>query len=82
MEKTFDLSSYAISMKIAEAISTGEFKEGSFFNKQTLQVWEKSKSKNHLFCSHRVMQALYDNIPEAINKLTGGPIEIPSLKLN
>jgi len=81
VEKTFDLSAYAISVKIDEAVSTSEFKEGNFFNKQVLQVWEKSKTKNYLFCPHRVMQALYDNIPETINALTGNPIEIPSLKL-
>ncbi len=82
VEKTFDLSAYALSLKIDEAVSTSEFTEGNFFNKQVLQVWEKSKTKNHLFCSHRVMQALYDTIPETINSLTGNPIEIPSLKLN
>lgn len=82
IEKTFDLSAYAISVKIDEAVSTSEFKEGNFFNKQVLQVWEASKTKNYLFCPHRVMQALYDNIPETINALTGNPIEIPSLKLD
>ncbi len=82
VEKIFDLSAYALSLKIEEAVSTSAFKEGNFFNKQILQVWEKSKPKNYLFCPHRVMQALYDNIPETINSLTGNPIEIPSLKLN
>jgi hypothetical protein len=82
IEKTFDLSAYAISVGIDEVVSTSEFKEGSFFNKQVLQVWEKSKPKNYLFCPHRVMQSLYDNIPETINALTGNPIEISSLKLD
>lgn len=82
IDKTFDLSAYAISMRIDEAVSTSEFKEGNLFNKQVMQVWEKSKPKNYLFCSHRVMQSLYDNIPETINSLTGNPIEISSLKLN
>jgi hypothetical protein len=82
IEKTFDLSAYAISLKIDEAVATSEFKEGNFFNKQILQVWEKSKSKNYLFCPHRVMQSMYDNIPETINALSGNPIEIPSLKLS
>ncbi len=82
IDKTFDLSAYAISVKIDEAVSTSEFKEGNFFNKQVLQVWETKKSKNYLFCPHRVMQSLYDNIPETINSLTGNPIEIPSLKLS
>ena len=80
--KTFDLGAYAISLKIDEAVSTSEFKEGTFFSKQVLQVWEKSKRKNYLFCPHRVMQSLYDNIPETINSLTGNPIEISGLKLS
>ncbi len=82
VEKTFDLSAYALSLHISEAVSTAEFKEGNFFNKQVLQLWEKSKPKNYLFCPHRVMQAMYDNIPETINALTGNPIEIPSIKLD
>lgn len=82
VEKVFDLSAYAISLRVEEAISTSEFKEGNFFNKQVLQVWEKSKPKHYLLCPHRVMQSLYDNIPETINSLTGNPIEIPSLKLS
>jgi len=81
VDKTFDLSAYAISLHIDEVVSTSEFQEGSFFKKQTLQVWETKKRKNYLFCPHRVMQAMYDNIPETINALTGNPIEIPSLKL-
>ena len=82
VEKTFDLSAYAISVRVDEAISTGAFTEGSFFNKQQLQVWEAKPQKKYLFCSHRVMQSLYDNIPETINSLTQDPIEIRSLKLN
>lgn len=81
VEKIFDLSAYAISLHISETVSTSELKEGNFFNKQVVQVWEKSKPKNYLFCPHRIMQAMYDNIPETINSLTGNPIEIPSLKL-
>ncbi len=81
VEKTFDLSAYAISLHLDEAVSTSEFKEGNFFNKQVLQVWEKQKGKHYLFCPHRVMKSMYDNIPETINALTGNPIEIPSLKL-
>jgi len=82
VNKTFDLSAYAISVAVEEAVSTGNFTEGSFFNKQQLQVWEAKPSKKYLFCPHRVMQALYDNIPETVNSLTQDPIEIRSLKLN
>lgn len=82
VNKTFDLSAYAVSVAVEEAISTRSFKEGSFFNKQELQVWETKPQRNYLFCSHRVMQAMYDNIPETINALTQNPIEIRSLKIN
>lgn len=81
VEKTFDLSAYAISLRVDEATSTSEFTEGAFFNKQILQVWEKSKRKKYLFSPHRVMQSLYDEIPETLNTLTGNPIEISNLKL-
>tara|TARA_R110000868_G_scaffold82956_8_gene234095 strand:- start:1725 stop:2783 length:1059 start_codon:yes stop_codon:yes gene_type:complete len=80
--KTFDLSAYAISVALEEAVSIGTFTEGSFFNKQQLQVWEEKSKKKYLFCPHRVMQSLYDHIPETINSLTRDPIEIRSLKLN
>ena len=81
VEKTFDLSAYVISLAISEAVSTSEFKEGNFFNKQILQVWEARRTKKYLFTSHRVMQSLYDNIPETLHSLARDPIEIPSLKL-
>lgn len=82
VEKTFTLSAYAISISLEEAVSTGSFTEGGFFNKQQLQVWEANRLKKYLLCPHRVMQSLYDNIPETINSLTQDPIEIRSLKLN
>jgi len=81
VNKTLHLSASAISLSIDEIISTGSFREGSFFNKQELQVWETSKREKYVFSSHRVMQMLYDRIPESINKLTKEPIEIPALKL-
>ena len=82
VEKTFDLSAYAISLAVEEAISSGSFAEAALFKKQQLQVWEAQRVKKYLFCPHRVMQSLYDNIPETINTLTRDPIEIRSLKLN
>lgn len=80
--KALDLPSYAISLRKDEAVSTSDFKEGKFFNKQVLQLWERTKSKNYLLCSHRVVQSLYDNIPETLHGLAQDPIEIPALKLN
>ncbi len=82
VSKNLDLPSYAISLRKDEAISTSEFKEGNFFNKQVLQLWNSKKPKNYLLCSHRVMQTLYDNIPETLHGLAQDPIEIPALKLN
>lgn len=81
VNKTLKLPACAISLSIDEIHSTGQFTEGSFFNKQVLQVWETKKTENYVFTTHRVMQMLYDRIPESINKLTKEPIEIPQLKL-
>jgi len=80
--KVLDLGSYAISLSVEEVISTGDFAEGNFFRKQYLQVWDASKPQNYLFTSHRVMQSLYDNIPDTLRSLSREPIEIPTLKLN
>ncbi len=79
-DKTLDLTSYAITLKIDETNSTGSFTEGSFFNKQHLQVWNEEKPERYLLTSHRAMQVLYDTIPETIHALTRNPIEIPALK--
>lgn len=81
VEKTLNLSAFAISVSIDETISTGNFSEGGFFNKQKLQVWENKKPQKYLFAPHRVMQCLYDNLPETLHSLTRDPIEIPALKL-
>ena len=81
VNKTLKLPACAISLSIDEIHSTGQFTEGSFFNKQVLQVWETNKTEKYVFTTHRVMQMLYDRIPESINKLTKEPIEIPQLKL-
>ena len=80
-EKTLDLTAYAMSFSIEEVESKGNFAEGGLFNKKYVQVWENSTSQKYLFTSHRVMQVLYDTIPETINGLTKEPIEIPALKL-
>lgn len=81
VRKTLNLSVCAVSLSIDEIISTGTFNEGNFFNKQELQIWEAKKPEKYVFTTHRVIQMLYDKIPESINKLTKEPIEIPALKL-
>jgi len=81
VNKTLKLPACAVSLSIDEIHSTGQFSEGNFFNKQVMQVWEARKTENYVFTTHRVMQMLYDRIPESMNKLTKEPIEIPQLKL-
>jgi len=81
INKTLKLPACAVSLSIDEIHSTGQFSEGSFFSKQVLQVWESKKTESYVFTTHRVMQMLYDRIPESMNKLTKEPIEIPQLKL-
>lgn len=82
VDKTLDISAHAISISIEEINSSGNFSEGNIFNKQELQIWESKKPQKYLFTSHRVMQLLYDKIPETLRSLTLDPIEIPELKLN
>ena len=82
VDKALDISSHAFSMSIDEINSSGNFSEGNIFNKQELQIWDTKKPKKYLFTSHRVMQLLYDKIPDTMRSLTLPPIEIPELKLN
>lgn len=81
VDKVLDLSSYAISLQIDDLASNGKITEGNIFKRQHLQIWEAYKPKKYLFCPHRLIQLLYDNIPEEINKLAQEPIEIPALKI-
>lgn len=81
VNKALDLSAFAVSLSVDDILSTGDFKEGTFFSKQYLQIWETEKRKKYLFAPHRVLQSLYDKIPETINTLSKEPIEIPVLKL-
>lgn len=81
VKKRLKLASHAISMSMREITSKGEFTDGNFFNKQVLQLWNEEHRQTYLMAPHRVMQALYDKIPEHISKLSKEPIEISTLKL-
>ena len=80
IDKTLDISAYAVSLRIDEINSTDSFSEGSFFNKQHLQVWEAKKPAKYVFTSHRVIQVLHDEIPDFLNSLTQAPIEMDAIK--
>ncbi len=80
--KTLDLSAFALSLRIDETSSTGNFAEGGFFSKQYFQVWAPTKVNTYLLAPHRVIQVFYDNIPEALHLLTMEPIEVPPVKLD
>ena len=79
-KKEIPLESYAISLKIDEVKSKGEFEEGNFFNKQTLQKWGDVEQQNYVLAPHRVIQLFYNKIPEIINNLSKPPIEISSIE--
>jgi hypothetical protein len=81
IDKSLNLTSYAFSLTVSEIESKGNFSEGNFFSKQYFQVWDAQKDGNYLFTSHRVLQTLYNKMPEMIHKLSSEPIEIPALKL-
>lgn len=81
VDKSLDISAYAISLVLNETTSTGNMEEGGFFSTKYIQIWENARPKNYLFTSHRVMQLLYDKIPDTVYGLTQDPIEIAPLKL-
>nr|WP_321245527.1 hypothetical protein [uncultured Psychroserpens sp.] len=81
-EKAIPLESYAISFKIDEVKSKSEFKEGSFFSKQTFQKWDAIFRQRYVFAPHRIIQLLYNKTPEIMNKLAKAPIQIADLKIN
>ncbi|MFT5890024.1 MAG: hypothetical protein ACI9Y7_000112 [Dokdonia sp.] len=81
VDKNLDLSAYAVSATINETGSKDSVTEGGIFSKQDLQVWENKRPENYLFTSHRVMQLLYDKIPDKVYGLKRDPIEIATLKL-
>jgi len=78
--KSLPMESYCISLSIDDAFTKGTFKEGSFLNKQTLQIWEVNKTQKYLFTSHKVLQLFYDKIPESINLLTQAPFVINKIE--
>jgi hypothetical protein len=78
--KEIPLESYAISLKIDELKSGSEFKEGSFFSKQTLQRWDATYRQRYVFAPHRIIQLLYNKTPDIMNSLAMPPIQISELK--
>jgi hypothetical protein len=81
-KKELPLESYVVSLKIDEIFSNGEFRDGSFFNKQTLQKWSDIIKHRYVFAPHRMIQMLYNKTPEVINKLAKPPIQVADLKNN
>ncbi len=78
-KKELPLEAYAFSLKIDEVYSGSEFKEGSFFKKQTLQRWSEVIQQNYILAPHRMIQMLYNKTPEVINKLAKPPIQMAEL---
>ena len=81
-KKTIPLESYAISFKIDEVASKSEFKEGSFFSKQTFQKWDIIFKQRFVFAPHRIIQLLYNKTPEIMNKLAKPPVEVSSMQFS
>lgn len=78
-KKEIPLKSYAFSLKIDDVKSTSEFKEGSFFSKQTFQKWGDIKKQKYVLAPHRIIQLLYNKTPEVIDKLAKPPIQVSNL---
>ena len=81
-KKEIPLESYAFSLQVHEVASKSEFKEGRFFNKQTLQNWDEVEKQKFVLAPHRIIQLLYNKTPELINGLAKPPIEIARLKID
>lgn len=79
--KDIALESYAISVEIDELTSGSEFKEGSFFNKQIFQRWDRAFRQSYVFAPHRIIQLLYNKTPEIMNNLAQAPIQVSELKM-
>ena len=77
--KEISKDAYAFSMEIDEVFSGSQFKEGSFFNKQTLQRWSEVIRQKYILAPHRIIQLLYNKAPEAINGLAKPPIQMADL---
>jgi hypothetical protein len=78
-KKVIPLESYAFSMQVDEVVSRSEFKEGSFFSKQTLQRWSEVLNQRYLMAPHRIIQMLYHKCPDLISKLAKPPIQMADL---
>lgn len=78
-KKEIDLESFAFSLKIDEVFSGSEFKEGSFFSKQTFQNWDFNIEQAYVFAPHRIIQLLYNKAPDIMNKLAKPPYELKDL---
>jgi len=81
-KKEIPLESYAISLEIDEVASGSEFKEGSFFSKQTLQKWDTVFKQKYIFAPHRIIQLLYNKTPDLLNDLAKAPFEVSGLKID
>jgi len=81
VRKVLKLPSFAISLTIEDISTKGSISEGGIFIMHHLQVWDTPKTEKYLFCPHRVVQLLYDLVPDHLNALTQEPIEIAELKL-
>lgn len=79
-KKEIPLESYAFSLRVNEVRSKSEFKEGSFFSKQTLQKWDDVFKQKYILAPHRIIQLLYNKTPEMMNTLAKPPIEVGSFQ--
>ena len=80
-KKDIELSSFALSLKIDQAVSTGVFKEGGLLSSQKLQIWKVERAEKYLFAPHRIIQLLYAKLPKLIDSLSAEPFEAKELKI-
>ena len=79
--KEISLESYVFALKMDELHSTDTFKEGNFFSNQVLQKWGAIERKAYLFAPHRIIQLLYNKMPDTLAKLSKPPIQLADLTI-
>jgi len=80
-KKEIPLESYVLSLKVEEVLSGNTFSEGNYFSKQILQKWNDVVIQKYVFAPHRIIQLLYNKIPDLMSKLTKSPIQMADLKI-
>lgn len=80
--KEIPLESYVFALKIDELHSADTFKQGNFFSNQILQKWGPVEQKRFMFAPHRIIQLVYNKLPDLVAGLNKAPIQLADLTID